>query len=1511
MRAKTVKRLSILLAVIALIGGSAYAAWRFQVGKMAQGVVEQADKAMEKNDVAVAVDLYQQHLLVVPEDREVQLKYADALLKLPRTMKHMENALGIYHEILNREPGRKEVRRRAAELALEIGGGMVPRAREHLSILLKSEKDDGHLEYLMGRCYENDDDFENAAKYYQAAIEHGTPERIQAADRLATLIRKNEKLGKAEDADKVIDDMVKADSGNYQVYLVRGHYRNRFKLDGAQDDFQKSLEFAPDQPETYREMSQLAERNPVPAEDRRALDQHRPFTFLFPSAIDVSRQILDNGLAAAPNSVPLFRARADIERKVGRVDRYIESLEAGVKVIPEQADLRLELAQILAARGETGKLMLHIEELKNLGLHKLITDYFIAYYHFNNREFEKAIQILTSIQTGVAHNLDLKARVNVLLAQCYGQLHEPEKEWEARQRAYNAKPDDVMMQAGWIDGLIRRLVNKGEIDVAIKEYQRLIERSPQLDRKKLVNLMLMRNQQRSPAQRNWREVEIQVDEAAKAAPNSVEPIVLRAIVYSEQDQPAKAGETLEAARSRFPRALELWTVEADVLVRQKKFDEALSRLDGAQKQLGGDRIELRLARATIWAAKGDASRRLVKALNGLARGLEPFPKEKRRDLLARLAAELAAQQDIRGAEEIWLRLVDDDPDDVYPHFQLFELARQAADKAGAGKQTQERPKVDPQVKAEADEQALAKAKAALEAQIEAIARLDETQGRFYRARYLTWQADRSQDAAERTRLRAEAHALLADLKARRDEWELIPLAEAVLEEQELAEVGVEEAAKRREKQDSIINLYLSAIELGSRNPVVVRRAVELLFAAGRTNEAFQLFSRVPAATSLGGDLAQMAAQVASDQNYQRADEVTSKAEEMARKAVAEKPGSFQARLWLVNILLAGKRTDEAEAELRRAVEQADREPVRWLTLINFLVRTKQLPKAEQALRDAEKKLPQAPLALAECCELLGQASKGPDAGPRVKQWFEEARQWFDRARTLAAEKDPRDLSVTKRLVQFLLNTDLGEAEKQLKATLQGPGAKDAEAFAWARRTLAMLYIRFNPRRPADALLLFDMAGPKDAVAAPEDKRVRANVLAAQKDKEHHLAAIEILGALVEEKPANPDDLHLLAQLEEAVGDWPKSRDQYRNLIERSRSLADRDARRRQADYIVNFAERLLQSHQPRDEQDLAEAQDLVEKLKRIQPDLMASLALEVELNVARNNFEKAVALIRSNLERPNLNPAVLPDLARMAEKIGQFDEFKLAEELYRKIASDPGAPFSPNKVVLIQFLVRRGRLPDALDLCESLRKNPADRVQVDGTCLDVFANPSIPALPEQINRVIGWFEEESRNGQKASVYQIGLGNLFEREGLDQKAEDSYRAVIGINDRDGIASNNLAWLMALNGGEWSDALDLINRAIKIKGPTPDYLDTRGVVYLSAGDFVQSEELGQRALKDLKEAIELQPTASKYFHLAQAYLTVKDKVNAVKSLELAKAKGLPNGLHRLERARYKKLLGELGQ
>ena len=111
----------------------------------------------------------------------------------------------------------------------------------------------------MGRCEEQDEEYASAANYYGDAIKHEAPERLDASQRRAILLR--DKLGRREDADQVIDEMVKSASGDYRAYLGRGRYLElaaRCDTPGARPgrrgrDFRKAMELAPDRPEVYLE----------------------------------------------------------------------------------------------------------------------------------------------------------------------------------------------------------------------------------------------------------------------------------------------------------------------------------------------------------------------------------------------------------------------------------------------------------------------------------------------------------------------------------------------------------------------------------------------------------------------------------------------------------------------------------------------------------------------------------------------------------------------------------------------------------------------------------------------------------------------------------------------------------------------------------------------------------------------------------------------------------------------------------------------------------------------------------------------------------------------------------------------------------------------------------------------------------------------------------------------------------------------------------------------------------
>ena len=63
-----------------------------------------------------------------------------------------------------------------------------------------------------------------------------------------------------------------------------------------------------------------------------------------------------------------------------------------------------------------------------------------------------------------------RSQIKVLLAQCYSQLNDPERQRETYLDVLRDNPADVPARLGWIEILIKQ----GETDRAIEEYEKLV-----------------------------------------------------------------------------------------------------------------------------------------------------------------------------------------------------------------------------------------------------------------------------------------------------------------------------------------------------------------------------------------------------------------------------------------------------------------------------------------------------------------------------------------------------------------------------------------------------------------------------------------------------------------------------------------------------------------------------------------------------------------------------------------------------------------------------------------------------------------------------------------------------------------------------------------------------------------------------------------------------------------------------------------------------------------------------
>ena len=339
---------------------------------------------------------------------------------------------------------------------------------------------------------------------------------------------------------------------------------------------------------------------------------------------------------------------------------------------------------------------------------------------------------------------------------------------------------------------------------------------------------------------------------------------------------------------------------------------------------------------------------------------------------------------------------------------------------------------------------------------------------------------------------------------------------------------------------------------------------------------------------------------------------------------------------------------------------------------------------------------------------------------------------------------------------------------------------------------------------------------------------------------------------------------------------------------------------------------LLRNHKAGDDQDLIEAQLLVDEFKQLQPDHPSSFMLQMGVFQARNQLDKAAELIQTSANRPDLAPLEVRKLAELAENLGRFD---IAEPLYRRFA----ALLKPRDGAILQakFLGRNGHVKDALDFCGPLWADPENVETVAQVCIEVINASNDPPDKDQVDRVARWLEQAIKQKKDSTLLLAALGNCRERQKRYDDARKFYERVIELSPRNTVESskmvansyNNLAWLLALTGAQGKDALVDINQAINLAGPEPDFLDTRGIVYLSLNRTPE-------AINDLEIAVKANPSPARLFHLAQAYLQANNKEKAKQYWKDAMDKKLdqirfgPRGLHPLEESTYQKMRGELG-
>ncbi len=1457
MKKLNVRLLAILLGIVGVLAVILIAVHYFQQRQHADFFKKKAEVASNTEDLEQLIEAqkyYDRYLSLAPNDNEARAELGLLYIRMAEhDGRFLYPAFRTLEKVVREKASRHDIRRKLVDVAMRMY--QFGDAKEHLEVLQNHDPTNGEILELLARCQAVDQDYREAGKSYEAAIQL-SPDRLESYVNLAYLIRfhGDEVLASSgvdeddtdpnEVADGWINQMVEKNPKTAKAYVSRGAYFQRTdRLEEAQKDVTEALRLAPDDEGALLLAVQICLRK---------------------GDFDKAREHAESAAKLFPDSPGVYEVLSDIERRAGNPKGARDWLDKGLAATDDDPQLVWQKANMLISDGELESVEPLIEQLRGSNSpyrQQVYISFLQGRLALAQKEWAKARSLFEQIHTDLAQSSPhLGRQVGRFLVECYlklGRRDLADSLTRELQKAGSGRSTTQSMP-------LRELLARGQLPAAIAECRELLKRNDApptawIDLAKLLILQNAQNARLPEPQYNWTEVEQVLDKAAELTPDRVEVPLLRASMRLGQNRRDEAVKLLEDATRQDPTRWAIWDRLARLAQEDKDWDRVVELLDKAEKNVA--------VKTSIYLARGRLAvlrdgQQAVDTLKQLGENVAGMADSEKAFFWSVLAQYCLQSKNLEQAKVFCRKSADIDPSNLQIRLLLFEVARYTTDQA------------------------------AMKHAVDEIGRI-EGNGPHWHYTSATLLAMFNNDGEDKTQDYKKAIAHLVQARRLRPGWSAVPMLRAKIQE----EMGEEEKA---------IDSYLEAVDQGSRERIGMVRLVQLLMKHGREDEAARIIdlrAQQKAGLSLKELLITGTRHLREGDIEQGVADFSRVAEELHKMAEESKDyrrffslSRILRRLGLLAKLRkqeaeAKQRFDDAEKALRRATELSPETGQLWIDLVSLLSQADRSHEISNVLDEAKKKMPpdQVALTLAKCYHVLGRLA---EAEGHYLNVYQNDKNNKALARLMAG------LYLQARKVK---NPKKAEENRKkgktiLREMIDGKRPTNENDIPWARRQLAALLSEQRSHRSYhEAMKLIEANLREDPESVP-DKRRKARLLSRRPSRTDRRKAQAILEELVRLPQPSHHDRYELARLYYTEEQWNKASRQMQPVLA---------AKRIEPKWLDFYIRALIRA------KEFSGAEGSLARYEKMGADPYRVALLRAQILSGRKRHNEAIRVLRDYVNNASSTFTTRPTrLFRAADALEYLAKHtpspgrEAAVEQYLKQAEAYFREYVqlvPSETMyLVSFLGRYGQFKDALKIAEETsRENKPVNIAISAVGLLVRGNPS----PEDIKRVenilMGAIDE---HGESIPL----LLALAEQRSIQKRYDDAeklYRTVLAEDPDHIVALNNLAVFLALRGLKLDEAMRMIQRTIELRGSAATLIDSRATVHLAKGQW-------QKAIDDLSLAISDEPSGTRYFHQAQAYFQGGKKKEARDSLKTADNYGLKvEHLQPLERPAYRQLKEEL--